>query len=241
MKAIWVATLNARQFEAVVHFLEKLGTVLIMSLSLVIISCDDIDDLQPARQGSPLPGDDDLPIGEELPSEGWPNGDEPFILYIDVEPDFTSKKLNDSYSLDLNSDQIVDFTLKSFAQDGLEWLLISHKSNPANKILSIAPWYTYTVPLTNGREIFNLAGYKDGEYFATESLFSIGDCFGGDEDCSYNWENKGDRFLGLKFRINGGSHYGWVRIEVLSLTEWIVKDYAYNAAPNSPIVAGQMN
>lgn len=60
-----------------------------------------------------------------------------------------------------------------------------------------------------------------------------------------NWcANSGNKFLGLRFTISDLSgtttHYGWVRIEVRSdVSDWLIKDYAYNKTPDAPIKAGQ--
>ena len=54
-----------------------------------------------------------------------------------------------------------------------------------------------------------------------------------------------DRYLGLKFVINGQTHYGWARFsvsipnaKVLNYTA-ILTGYAYETEPHMPIVAGQ--
>ena len=51
-----------------------------------------------------------------------------------------------------------------------------------------------------------------------------------------------NRYLGVKFRIKGAIHYGWVRLAVksrnmLSISATIT-GYAYETIPNKPIVAG---
>jgi hypothetical protein len=58
-----------------------------------------------------------------------------------------------------------------------------------------------------------------------------------------NWVHVFDRYLGLKFRINGDIHYGWARMSVrLALgkpLESVLTGYAYETQPNTPITAGQ--
>lgn len=50
----------------------------------------------------------------------------------------------------------------------------------------------------------------------------------------------GDKYLPLKFDIGLNTHYGWVRINVnATCTQYIVKDYAYNATAGQMILAGQ--
>jgi hypothetical protein len=55
-----------------------------------------------------------------------------------------------------------------------------------------------------------------------------------------SWINK-EGFLGLKFNIDGNTHFGWLRLVMYSEGEgskpWLIlKDFAYNATPNEGIV-----
>ncbi|HEV2380244.1 MAG TPA: hypothetical protein VG206_10670 [Terriglobia bacterium] len=58
-----------------------------------------------------------------------------------------------------------------------------------------------------------------------------------------NWIHVVNRFLGLKFQINGETHFGWARLSVkLALTkpvQALLSGYAYETEPNTPIIAGQ--
>ena len=119
--------------------------------------------------------------------------------------------------------------------EGYEYLGIASHSNAINGIISVAPWYEiYIVLLDINMEIFNLRGYRNGESYQTGGI--LGDCWAGDQSCSPTWK---DKYLGLRFIIKGQTHYGWARLDVLSLSHWVIKDYAYNATPNKPILAGQ--
>jgi hypothetical protein len=61
---------------------------------------------------------------------------------------------------------------------------------------------------------------------------------------SGQWINVTNRYLGLKFKIDGKFHYGWARLNVkvarhppsilVTLT-----GYAYETIPNKPIIAGK--
>jgi len=57
------------------------------------------------------------------------------------------------------------------------------------------------------------------------------------------WIHVSNRYLGLKFQINGETHFGWARMSVsLSLhhpLQSILTGYAYEIQPNAPIIAGQ--
>jgi len=218
--------------------LKNLGRLLLISLFLLINSCDKSDDLETIGKEPPIidlpPTDDEPPMDEEPPAD-----DGSVIVYTDIEPDFTGGNFNDCYTLDLNNDEIFDFSICSVSDSGWDYLVIGSNPNSENKILSVAPWYSQAVPIDYGEKIFTLAGYRNGEYYETWGLISIGDCFGGEQGCFYDWKNKVDKYLGFRFIINGQTHYGWARLEVETTTKWVIKDYAYNATPNKPIHAGQ--
>jgi len=53
-----------------------------------------------------------------------------------------------------------------------------------------------------------------------------------------------DGFVGAEFDVAGETHYGWVRLDVLSnggggVGTIIVKDFAYDATPNTAVVTGE--
>jgi hypothetical protein len=57
-----------------------------------------------------------------------------------------------------------------------------------------------------------------------------------------NWQNVADRYLGLKFSINGAIHYGWARFSVTSGNGTItatLSGFAYETVANRPITAGK--
>ena len=58
-----------------------------------------------------------------------------------------------------------------------------------------------------------------------------------------NWIHVVNHYLGLKFQINGQTHFGWARMTVnLSLLrpmQVLLTGYAYETNPNTPIIAGQ--
>jgi hypothetical protein len=58
------------------------------------------------------------------------------------------------------------------------------------------------------------------------------------------WIDVSNRYLGLKFAMNGEVHYGWARLSV-TVTEQkfritaILTGYAYETVPDKPIIAGK--
>ncbi len=57
-----------------------------------------------------------------------------------------------------------------------------------------------------------------------------------------DWNNVSNKYLGVKFKISGAVHYGWVRLSVTGFpgvtTRITVHDYAYEITANTAILAG---
>lgn len=220
MKTLWVAIQNAGKFGTISQFsINKVLTFTIIGMLILCTSCENnavlenINNVKSTENNS-------------------------VIIYTNNDPEFSSETIGDVYNLDLNNDLIVDFTLLSIKDtDNLNYLVISGTGN--NKFISVTPWYASPVPLDKSSEIFNLVGYKNGETYESIGYFTIGNCFGGEALCYEDWKNRKNKYLGLKFSINGQMHYGWVQMDVTSPTQWVIKDYAYNPAPLMSILAGE--
>lgn len=54
------------------------------------------------------------------------------------------------------------------------------------------------------------------------------------------WNDVSDRYLGVQFKDqSGGTHYGWVRMDVqMNPVKIVLKDYAYESTPDKAIHAG---
>jgi len=54
------------------------------------------------------------------------------------------------------------------------------------------------------------------------------------------WQNVTNRYLGLKFQIEGETHYGWARLNVTKGCDYTITltGYAYETVANKPITAG---
>jgi hypothetical protein len=68
---------------------------------------------------------------------------------------------------------------------------------------------------------------------------------GGSGTCADPWNNVKNRYLGLKFTINGKTHFGWARLNVTCITTFsnhqitgLLTGYAYETIPNKRIVTG---
>ncbi len=154
------------------------------------------------------------------------------IIYTDIEPDFISTTIGDFYNLDLNNDGIVDFSLESSNL----WPYILQNPNGVNAIAAVGgPFDDYLIPLSENTVIAS-----PGDYFGTSGLLPVGICDDLPTYCVYDWEGAIDKYLGLRFLINGQTHFGWARLDVINDAQWVIKDYAYQASPNTVILSGQM-
>src|SRR6266536_4448088 len=167
------------------------------------------------------------------------------IVYTDVNPDkkFSSSVPGSvSYSLDLNKDRIVDFTITySINPIGCRLgaiafnhyvYITSHDSN-AVATDSFAGIYALKMPLN--QDISSNIRWSH----STLKLVSKAGCTNSFDGA---WRDPSDAYLGLKLRVKGNAYYGWVRlsVSVFSLSgSFTVKDYAYNSVASQGILAGQ--
>ncbi len=146
-----------------------------------------------------------------------------------------------SYKLDLNHDGVVDFTLKDFrcgsCGGGARLSVLPAAGNGASGFAttgwSSASWAS---ALRRGA----LIGTR--RYFPGKGMAFIGTTGDGATDSGGSWVNVKNRYLGLKFKISGKTHYGWARLNVvlqnLTITATLT-GYAYETIPNRPIIAGK--
>lgn len=216
MNTLWITSRK----KIVIARLKK-GRFLFLIYLLLVTSCSKSDGIEKVINGSS-------------------SDTESTIIYTDIVPDFSSASINYYYNLDLNNDLIDDFYMGSyFNVINLFEINSIQESNNINACMVVNPFSPYTLPLYKDNEIFKLAGNANSPNYASMAYFIIKDCISGESECNYNWKDKKDNYLGLRFYIKGQTHYGWVRLDITSHTEWVIKDYAFNATPNSPILAGQ--
>jgi hypothetical protein len=147
---------------------------------------------------------------------------------------------NGVYNLDLNHDRTVDFLIQ-------QW---NYGNWPSNNQLLADPAVGNGVlgkryiasALASGASIgpdqMFIAGDSNGEIMLSITHFTTG----GVSYVHGPWANVRNRYLGLKFQINGETHYGWARLSVkrqqFHFTA-LLTGYAYETTPNTAIKAGQ--
>lgn len=139
-------------------------------------------------------------------------------------------------SLDINHDGVVDLVLgrNGFASGGTFDLGIGG-SAPHGGVIVTANGYA--AALRHGATI-GPSG-KFANQFDVESLNGTID---GKSISHGNWgHNPINRFMGVKFLINGQTHYGWVRLQITianSDIEGTITGYAYETVANKKLEAG---
>jgi hypothetical protein len=150
------------------------------------------------------------------------------------------------YNLDLNQDGTVDFLVQQWGGEGST----SYRSNGlmakealGNAVQGSANQYRkFAVALKAGARIGPKQNFVTGGYNG-EVLASVTHCCTtGSDHYIGQWVNVKNRYLGLRFKIDGKTHYGWARLSVhlqqLHITATLT-GYAYETVPNKGIIAGQ--
>jgi len=232
MKTKCIASKNARKFEASYRFMIKWSSITLINV-LLLISCTKNNDLETVN--NELSTDNNTSTSDN----SSPTDNESMIVYTDIQPDFESLNENDFYNLDLNNDGIVDFYLKSMGESWAFWIEPSSTEHKINALAAVSgPFESYIVPLNSDSLIYS--NFENPLFYDSYGGYIVMDfCESFPTYCSYSWAYNYDKYLGLRFVINGLAHYGWARLDVTNNIQWKLKDYAYNATPNKPIIAGQ--
>lgn len=154
---------------------------------------------------------------------------------------------NGIYSLDLNHDGTVDFLIQEwtsvFSGSGRNRLLVQEALGNAvagSIVKHSTQSFHFASALKAGARIGSRQRFIHGGYHGEEmaSVFRS-DAGGG---TSGQWVNLDNRYLGLRFSVDGKTHYGWarmsVRVQGFDITGTLT-GYAYETIPGKSIRAGQ--
>jgi hypothetical protein len=157
--------------------------------------------------------------------------------------------INQHYSIDLNHDGTVDFTIEDvFRGNGKcsTFAEIGEKANGVNGVI-IARGFggVFAAALSQGSKIGASQFFRGNSRFlaiynhykTTTSNVCMKDSFG-------RWINVTNHYLGLKFVVHGKTHYGWAQLTVNKSGHSLVAHltgYAYENIAGKSIMAGQTN
>jgi len=150
-------------------------------------------------------------------------------------------------ALDLNHDGKTDFTFHE------TFITTTSVGEDHSVILSVLPAHQKNEIWGKARHASALpAGVRvgpKGQFSVSKKTMAVdyyADGTGGSGTCAGLWNNVKNRYLGLKFTINGTTHFGWARLNVTCTTMYgnhivtgVLTGYAYETVPNKPIVTGK--
>ena len=168
--------------------------------------------------------------------------DAPAVAKIVYTPAHIEIPPNSQFFLDLNHDRVVvDFVFKNYlgTEDGRyrAYFGVNFSTDPGgNQVFGGTPGFC-AAGLRKGKTIGpNKHFVTLNQYMASYLSTSLGKC---------PWSEQKPRYLGLKFFVNGQTHYGWARFQVHFGNGYppgihaVLSGYAYETIPNKPIIAGE--
>jgi hypothetical protein len=146
--------------------------------------------------------------------------------------------------IDLNNDGVKDFSFSFYAFGYHGFINDLHvEPQEGGAVVASHPIGAfYASALVRGAKIGPSA------HFSSDGRTEIEVAQGFDASSIYtrrlygNWgDNPANRYLGVRFLIDGVTHYGWIRMTVITQPRGFsatIVGYAYETIPNKPIVAG---
>ena len=165
------------------------------------------------------------------------------IVYTDID-DLTLAAADEFAGIDFNDDGIVDIVTGLLNFTGGPGAIANGASDPAdpnntfngNGIVGVpASGFYYPSNLSEGAMIDNASPIVTSQ----RGDMYVYACYANSQWCG----EVTDKYLGASFDVDGATHYGWVRLDVFSnggggVGTMVIKDYAYDATPDTGIEAG---
>ena len=154
------------------------------------------------------------------------------VVYTDVDPDETLAQ-GDAFIIDVTGGG-TEFNLNNPAGLGGGPAAIITPSAGGAFVGITAGGFEYPAVLAEGDVIDGAAGYTAAG--VRGDLNYYGCAYSNSQWCG----NIVDGYLGITFQFDGNTHYGWIRMntDVGGSNVITVKDYAFNATPDTAIEAG---
>jgi len=177
------------------------------------------------------------------------------VVYTDVNPDYLLSGNLSVYPLDLNNDASPDFMLMTL-DTLINYVSSSTTYNINIDAVTINPgassngWLqsnSYPTALAQGAMVGSSGSFESSNSSFGYPLVAVVQqsiLYNGVPVYNYsntigNFQLDQEAILGLRFKINNNIHYGWARVEFTSGGVLSIKDYAYDATPNTAIIAGE--
>jgi hypothetical protein len=158
------------------------------------------------------------------------------IVYTPANQEIRPNNGGNGAFLDLDHDGTHDFLIANFYSSTSAALDVwVSPEQPGNEIFSNGASYAAALPA-------GVAIGPKGRFHPAQSDGMANDDFPAGH-CQGPWKEARNKYLGLKFEIDGEIHFGWARLSVTCFTRAgahvLLTGYAYETVANTSIVAGQ--
>ena len=137
------------------------------------------------------------------------------------------------YPLDLNHDGVNDISFNWSSSADARGVWVS--AFQGNAVVGYTDGLRFAAALKREIHVGPRKKFVDGKLiFLWEATNS-----GGYTQSGGQWKYAHKHYLGVKFSINGNTHYGWVRINLsfcCNTFETVITGYAYETVPDRPII-----
>jgi hypothetical protein len=145
-------------------------------------------------------------------------------------------------SIDFNHDGVPDFRL-TLPSSGYHLFHATLQVRPRGAGGVIGTAKGYASAMAQGASIGPGQVFTEGMAVPMVKTLALRSCGSYYRDLFGPWQDAQNSFLGVRFLIDGATHYGWIRLTVTTDTGFIVPTvtgYAYETIPGESIRAGQM-
>lgn len=154
------------------------------------------------------------------------------MVYTDIDPDIVLEFDGiDTYMLDLNNDGTDDFSIQAITTLS-SFTTSSGVSSTTVYAVKIEPLGDNEIQITD----------TDGPFIAApgnwiDGILSAYSTFTTEEAVTLDLHYIIPEYLALRLHVDGNEHYGWLRLYMTNMGEVILKDYAFETMPDTPIYA----
>jgi hypothetical protein len=141
-------------------------------------------------------------------------------------------------NLDLNNDGVADFRLGHHQYSTSRHYISILEVLPQNQGNAVWGTANSASALGAGVSIGSQGKFQSGH----ESMARFSEGGGSSTGSKGQWKEATRNYLGVKFTIQGETHFGWIRMNVTVTSQGAyaaVTGYAFETLPNTPIVTGQ--
>lgn len=152
------------------------------------------------------------------------------MVYTDIDPDIVLEFDGiDTYMLDLNNDGTDDFSIQAITTLS-SFTTSSGVSSTTVYAVKIEPLGDNEIQITDTDSPFIAA---PGNWI--DGILSAYSTFTTEEAVTLDLHYIIPEYLVLRLHVDGNEHYGWLRLYMTNTGEVILKDYAFENTPDTPI------